>query len=246
LIVAHGQPSAPEGAAAELRAFAGRVGALMPGRAVAAATLAEPGALAAAVAALGPGMLVYPMFMAGGWFTRVHLPQRLAEAGAAGAGMLEPFGCDPAVQDLAGIVVAEALAGEGAGGGVILAAHGSSRSPAPAEVAGAVAALVAQRLGRPVAVGFIEQAPRLEDLAGFGAGSLCLPYFAASGGHVEEDLPRALARAGFGGRILPALGLDPRVPGLVAAATGRLRRYGGRGRNRPPRRFASPAHIPPP
>jgi len=31
-------------------------------------------------------------------------------------------------------------------------------------------------------------------------------------------LPQALAEAGFGGRFLPPLGLDARVPSLIAAA----------------------------
>ena len=42
--------------------------------------------------------------------------------------------------------------------------------------------------------------------------------FAASGGHVTHDIPAALAEAGFEGRVLPPLGLDPRVVALVAAA----------------------------
>jgi hypothetical protein len=35
---------------------------------------------------------------------------------------------------------------------------------------------------------------------------------------VTEDLPRALAQACFGGRILPAIGLDALVPALIAQA----------------------------
>ena len=86
LILAHGQPSDPLPAAAELAAFAAKVAALMPGVAVTSATLAEPGALGRAVAGRASG-LVYPMFMAGGWFTRVQIPAKLAEVGATtGAG----------------------------------------------------------------------------------------------------------------------------------------------------------------
>ena len=69
-----------------------------------------------------------------------------------------------------------------------------------------------------MAVGFIDQAPQLSSLTGFGAEAVCLPFFAAEGGHVTEDLPQALGKAGFQGRILPPVGLDPRVPGIVAAA----------------------------
>ena len=110
LIVAHGQPSDPAPAAAELAAFAARVAVLLPGRRVAAATLAEPGAMAQALSDLGPGGVVFPMFMAGGWFTRVHLPAKLREAGAQGWSVLELLGCLPALHDLAVQVLAEAVA----------------------------------------------------------------------------------------------------------------------------------------
>lgn len=213
LILAHGQPSDPQTAAAALAALAAQVQALLPDWSVAAATLAEPGALARAVAGR-PGGVVFPMFMAGGWFTRVQVPAKLAEVGAEGWTVLEPFGCDPAVHDLCVTLVREAGAGE-----VILAAHGSSRSPAPARIAEHVAERIAAETGARVRPGFIEQAPQLAALTGFGA--VCLPFFAAEGGHVEDDIPGELAKAGFRGRILPPVGLDARVPGIIAAAIAR-------------------------
>lgn len=212
LIIAHGQPSDPRTLAAEVEALADRVAAAA-GRPVAAATLAEPGVLAAAVARLGPQGLVYPLFMAGGWFTRVNLPRRLAEAGGAGWQVLEPMGCDPAIHDLA-----VTLAREAGGQSVVLAAHGSGRSPVPSDIAGHVAGRIAAELGVQAEAAFIDQPPRLADLRGHGPGAVCLPFFAAGGGHVTQDIPAALAEAGFAGRLLPALGLDTRVPGIIAAA----------------------------
>lgn len=212
LIVAHGQPSDPGPAEAALARLAEAVAAVLPGWAVASATLAAPGALRAAVARLGPGFSVFPMFMAGGWFTRVHLPGQLAGLGAQDWQMLEPFGCLEAVQGLAVDLVAESGASE-----AIIAAHGSFKSPVPAAIAGRVAGLVSAR-GLRVAAGFIDQEPRLAGLTGFGRAAVCLPYFAAEGGHVVEDIPAALAEAGFQGQLLPALGLDPRVPGIIAEA----------------------------
>jgi sirohydrochlorin ferrochelatase len=228
LIVAHGQPSAPEPAEAELAALAQAVSAqsAIAGapRAVGSATLAAEGALARALARLGPRGLVFPMFMAGGWFTRVALGQKLHAAGAVlGAQswqVLEPFGCDPATHDLARDIVAHELAGQNmARAGVLIAAHGSFKSSAPSDVARALA----QKLQRDLGIGridaaFIDQSPRLCDAAGFGADALCLPFFAAMGGHVTEDIPQALAQAGFAGRVLPPLGADARVPALIAAA----------------------------
>lgn len=227
LIIAHGQPSDPAPAAADLAALARKVGALVPQRQVASATLAGEGALADALAQLGPRGVVFPMFMAGGWFTRVALGQKLQAAGAAlgadGWQVLEPFGCDPLAHALARDIVAEALTGQDlARSEVLIAAHGSFKSSAPSDVAVALARQLVADLGLARAdAAFIDQTPRLCDAAGFGAGAICLPFFAAMGGHVTDDIPRALDAARFGGRVLPPLGLDPRVPALIAAAVAR-------------------------
>ena len=214
LIVAHGQPSDPGPAARALEGLAERVQQGLPGWQVRAATLAEPGALARAVAG-EPRGLVFPMFMAGGWFTRVQIPAKLAEAGASpgpdGWTVLEPFGCDPAVHDLCVALVRDNGAAD-----VILAAHGSFKSSAPSDIAFHVAQRITAELGAEARAGFIDQEPQLSSLAGFG--HLCLPFFAAEGGHVAEDIPRALTEAGFRGRLLPPVGVDARVPGIIAAA----------------------------
>jgi sirohydrochlorin ferrochelatase len=154
------------------------------------------------------------MFMTGGWFTKVQIPKRLAEAGAVGWTVLEPFGCDAAVHDLC-----VSLAGEAGGTRVILAAHGSFKSPAPSDIAFHVAERIAAEAGVTAEAGFIDQDPQLSSLPG-GAG-VCLPFFAAEGGHVSDDIPAALGQAGFTGRILPPVGLDARVPGIIAAAIAR-------------------------
>jgi sirohydrochlorin ferrochelatase len=210
LIVAHGQPSDPGPAARALVALAQAVAALLPGWTVRAATLAEPGAILRAVEGLAPGV-VFPMFMAGGWFTRVQIPAKLAEAGAVGWTVLEPFGCDEAVHDLCVTLVREAGADE-----VILAAHGSFKSSVPSDIAFHVAERIAVEVGVACAAGFIDQEPQLASLT--GRAGLCLPFFAAEGGHVSDDIPAAMREAGFDGRILPPVGLDARVPGIIAAA----------------------------
>lgn len=223
LIISHGQPSDPAPAEAEIAALAARVQALMPDWHVASATLATEGALAEQVAKAGPQGFAYPLFMADGWFTRDHLPKRLAEARGSGWTVLDPFGIDDAVQRLTIDLAREAAATRGlhaADTSVLLAAHGSFRSPAPARVANAMAARLATETGfARVEAAFIDQSPRIaEAAAGFPAGSLVLPFFAARGGHVVDDLPEALAEAGFDGTLLDPVGLDARVPALIAAA----------------------------
>jgi sirohydrochlorin ferrochelatase len=180
---------------------------------VGAATLAEDGAIARAVAGRSGGV-VFPMFMAGGWFTRVQIPKRVAEAEAVGWTVLEPFGCDPAVHDLCVTLLRETGERE-----AILAAHGSFKASAPSDIAFHVAGRIAAETGAEVAAGFIDQVPQLSSLT--GRAGVCLPFFAAEGGHVSDDIPAALAQAGFTGRILPPVGLDTRVPGIIAAAIAR-------------------------
>ncbi|WP_435259889.1 sirohydrochlorin chelatase [Thioclava sp. FR2] len=217
LIVSHGQPSDPLPAAAEMAAFAEGVASHLPDWQVASVTLAEEGALARALAEMGPGGVVFPMFMAGGWFTKVNLPRKLAEAGGADWRVHEAFGTLEEIQDLAVTIVREAGGAEG--GELLLAAHGSFRSPAPAAVACDVAAKIGAALGLARSeAAFIDQTPQISAATGFGPEAICLPFFAARGGHVVDDLPEALEEAGFKGRVLMPLGLDPRVPGLVAAA----------------------------
>ncbi|MCE6960111.1 cobalamin biosynthesis protein CbiX [Cereibacter sphaeroides] len=217
LIVAHGQPSDPGPAAAEIAALAGKVSAHLPGWHVASATLAEPEALARAIASAAAPGIVYPLFMAGGWFTRSNLPRRLAAAGGAGWRIAEPFGTDPAVADLVVTMAREALA-EAPAPAILLAAHGSFRSPAPSDVARAMADRLSRDLGLPCEAGFIDQEPTISSVARRMPGALCLPFFAARGGHVIDDLPAALEEGGFAGRVLQPVGLDPRAAALMARA----------------------------
>jgi sirohydrochlorin ferrochelatase len=220
LIVSHGQPSDPDLAEHGLRRLARQVADHLPGWDVLSATLAKPGALAAAVAGRAQG-LVYPMFMAGGWFPMTELPRRMDEVGALDWAYLPPFGLDEGVQELARTLALEAAETGGrsvAETAVLVAAHGSSRSSAPAQVAHALARRLKRSGFARVEAYFIDQVPQISTAAGFGADAVCLPFFAAEGGHVTDDLPGALSVAGFAGRLLPPLGLDPRVPGLIATA----------------------------
>ena len=215
LIVAHGQPGDPPPQQRAIDALAARVGALLPDHAVSGATLAFEGALARGIR---DGALVYPMFMAGGWFTRVHLPAKLRAAGATDWRVLEPFGCDPALHDLAVQVVAQALAGR-ALPQVLIAAHGSFKTSVPSDIANHLVQKLKSSLGvNRAEAAFIDQTPQLSQVQGFTPDAICLPFFAAMGQHVTHDIPAALAQAGFKGQVLPPLGQHPQVPELVARA----------------------------
>ena len=216
VIVSHGQPSDPAPAEAELAILAQEVAACLPDWQIGSATLASPDDFTRAVKG-GPG-LIYPLFMSGGWFTATHLPDRLAAAGAANWQILAPFGLDPRVQALTVLLAKEACFGRPSAE-VLLAAHGSFRSPAPSEVAYDMLRQLRLSGIAKAEAGFIDQTPRIAEIAqGFGPAAVCLPFFAAKGGHVIDDLPAALAATNFSGKLLAPVGADPRVPGLIALA----------------------------
>ena len=198
-----------------------------PGWAVRGATLAKRGALAEAVGRLPAGapLFVYPHFMADGWFSTEELPRRLRRAGAAGPVMLPAFGRDPAVHALCRARCDETLTRNGWAPGeaaLLLAAHGHPSDPRAAASARAAADhLAASGLFREVATGFVDEAPYLTDAARLAAPAICLPYFALRAGHVETDLPEALAEAGFPGPTLEPIGTDAQVPALIAATLAR-------------------------
>ncbi|MGB8813961.1 MAG: CbiX/SirB N-terminal domain-containing protein [Paracoccaceae bacterium] len=224
VIVAHGSPADPAPQQAALQALAVRVAMWLPGWRVRGATLAATGALEAALVGLDDP-LIYPFFMAEGWFTRTNLPKRLVAAGAAGLRQLPAFGTDVAMPDLMARVAVEGTLAAGLVPGeatLLIAAHGSQVSRASALMTAAVAADLAARgvFGR-VAVGFVEEAPFLADAArGLGA-AVCLPFFATRAGHVAQDVPEALAEAGFGGSLLAAIGEHADVARMIAGALAR-------------------------
>lgn len=223
LIVGHGQPSAPDAPEAAIAAFAEAVAAHLPGWRVRGATLAAPGALAGAIDALGPAPVVYPLFMADGWFTGTHLPRRLAEAGAPEARRAPPLGLDPGLPALMAAVARARAAAEGwdeRKTAVLLAAHGSPRKRRPRMAAEAAAhAMSARGRFRTVATGFVDERPAIAEAAvALAAPALCLPFFAMRAGHVLEDVPEGLAEAGFPGPLLAPIGTHDAVPGMAARA----------------------------
>ncbi len=225
LIVAHGSPSAPAGPEQVLHDLAAAVEALLPGGwAVRGATLSAPGAVAAGLSDLPETrrLIVYPHFMADGWFSTSELPRRLRATGAGGRDILPAFGLDPAVFRLCRRRAEEAVLAERYAPGaaaLLLAAHGSPTDPRPAAAARAAARFIARSsMFREVRTGFVDQAPFLADAARIDRPAFCLPFFASRAGHVAADLPEALAKADFPGPMLAPIGADAEAPGIIAAA----------------------------
>ncbi|MCL7465506.1 CbiX/SirB N-terminal domain-containing protein [Phaeovulum sp. NW3] len=226
IIVAHGSPSEPEPQEAALRALAADVGARLPGWQIRGATLAADGSLAAALDGFDRP-LIYPFFMAEGWFTGKELPRRLGDLGAK-AVQLPPFGVDPDLPALIARVTLQAAAEAGMAPqdtALILAAHGSKVARRSKDSSYAMAERLAEITPFPrIEVALIEEPPFLADVARDLGRGICLPFFALRAGHVEGDIPEAIAEAGFQGPCLKAIGEHPEVADLIAAA---LRRSAG-------------------
>lgn len=217
VIVSHGQPGDPGPQQQAIEDLAAAVAAHLPGLEVRGATLAMPGALSAAATSRS---LVYPMFMAEGWFTGTELPRRLTEAGAPGAIITRPFGADPGLPEL---IVAKAQEAAYAQGWapedttLLLSAHGSQRSQGSANITRALADLIAPHFAR-VVTGFVEQEPFIAEAARDLGQAVSLPLFALRAEHVQDDLPEALDEARFEGPRLDPIGLAPEVPEMIARA----------------------------
>lgn len=219
LIVAHGAPADPAPQEEVLQALAAATAPHLPaGWRVRGATLAADGALEAALHGL-TDPLIYPFFMAEGFFTGTLLPRRLTEAGATNARQTAPFGVDPALPDLMARVALAAAEGRPEDTKLLVAAHGSKVSRTSADSTHAMVAALRPLTGfNRILAGFVEEAPFLADQArALGAG-ICLPFFALEAGHIVGDIPEALEEAGFQGPILPPIGQHPEVPALIAAA----------------------------
>lgn len=219
LIVAHGQPSEPVRAERALAALAAQVQAHLPQARIGSATLAAPGALKRATEAFDGSFTVYPLFMAAGWFVTDLLRRRL---NGAAASLLPPLGLDAGLVDVALRCVNDEIRARGWAPGeteVFLAAHGSANGREAARSAQRFARAMRQRMPGPVQVGFIEEAPLVQEvIPKLGPRALCLPFFAANGRHVRHDLVQALARFDRSDILMPSLGLQPGVPGLIARA----------------------------
>lgn len=222
VIVAHGAPAEPAPQELVLKALAAATAPHLPqGWRVRGATMAADGALECALAELS-NPLIYPFFMAEGFFTGTLLPRRLAEAGITGAVQTAPFGVDPALPGLMARVALEAALASGitpAESALLVAAHGSKVSRTSADSTHAMVAALGPLTGfGRILAGFVEEAPFLADQARALGRGICLPFFALEAGHVVGDIPEAMAEAGFDGPILPPIGQHPDVPALIAAA----------------------------
>jgi sirohydrochlorin ferrochelatase len=169
-------------------------------------------------------IVVYPLFMAEGYFTSSVLPDRIRRAGyAASSRLLAPLGLD---RGLSALMLADALstardaALDPATSRLLVVGHGSKIGPAPAEAARKVADAIARK-GRfaEVATAFLEESPYLDaQLSGEWAPTVVAGFFFGDGMHAGEDVPAAIRATGARAVYAGPIGHSPRVPALIAAS----------------------------
>lgn len=207
-----------------MAALARRVNRLLQTATVTSATLAKEGSLERACAGCGPGdsIIVYPFFMSSGWFVRRELRRRVLATARCEVKFLTPFGLDGRIPDMCVGGAARALVAAGhrpEEATVVLAAHGSRKGHSAARAARSVAARMRWTgTFEEVRTGFVEEHPLISEAASglTNRPAVCVPLFATTAGHIIHDVPEQLSAAGFDGLLLPPIGEDPGVPGLIA------------------------------
>lgn len=167
-----------------------------------------------------PVVHVVPFFMEDGWFVREGVPAALSGADRALC-FHPPVGIHPDMAVLAAARI-ERACGPSTGLSVVLAGHGSARSPGRRMALHRHAEWLAGtgRFARTCAA-FLEEPPFVADaLAEWRAGSVAvLGFFSGEGGHVRDDLAQILrrerAQRGGAGAALIDLGLIADDPGMV-------------------------------
>lgn len=175
-------------------------------------------------------IIVYPLFVSNGYFTRDRLVQLLDEADNQGRELqvLPPLGLDPG---LPGFVVAFARQALRRCGfapqacAVILLAHGSRRNSASREATERLACELESRAAfREVRVAFLEERPFIGEAAGPISGpAVVVGLFSGEGVHGAWDAPRLTGELGrdniiFAGVVGNAPGIEDVVAQSVTEA----------------------------
>lgn len=226
ILVAHGAPSAPVSQELVMQVVADKVERATDGVRVRGTTLAQRGGLAMTGQGL-KGPLIVPYFMSDGWFVSTNLPRRIEAAGIKGFTVAPPLGLMSELQDLAVAelkLALQALDLPASSTTLVVAAHGSPKDPRPARATQAFAKSVAATCGfSQLNVGFVDEAPSIEEAASVTGPSILLPFFAARAGHVTGDLPEALNAVRYEGHVLDPIGTWDTIPAFLARSIQRMK-----------------------
>lgn len=171
----------------------------------------------AALASAPDRVLIYPFFMADGFFVRTRLAERVrAMAIPVPYTVSQPLGLAPA---LPALMLRQAQAAARQAGlsqdqsDLLIVGHGSQLGPASADATRAAAEQVA-RLGtfRAVSTAFLEEPPSVEEALSLATQPVVVSgFFSEEGLHAGEDVPDAITKSGARAIYAGAIGGDASV-----------------------------------
>ena len=149
-----------------------------------------------------PDIVVYPLFLSDGYFTRVALPRLVEEAKRQDAGrairVLPPLGLEPALVDVIAdeaTAAAHSRANLPAKMSIVLLAHGSKKDQASRLATEWVADHIRQRQTFcDTRIALLEESPSLaEAIEGMSGPIIVVGLFAGEGMHGADDAKRLVA-----------------------------------------------------
>ena len=197
-------------------------------RCVAAGLLkGEPSLEAAVQDALGCGaraVVVYPFFMADGYFVKKVLRERIAAVqGEALVKYIAPLGLDPRLPGMM-LEAARRSAEENlippSSARLLVAGHGSKFGPASAEATRLAADRIAMAdVFERVETAFLEEEPFVAaQLAASAQPTVVSGFFCSGGMHAAEDVPAAISETGANAIYAGPIGASAQIPRLIKTA----------------------------
>lgn len=176
-------------------------------------------------------LLVYPMFMADGYFNKTILPQRLqALSPIETFCILPPLGLDPSLPSFLlsyTLTFAQKHTLDPRTAHLLIVGHGSKLGPASAHSTKAVAESIMQhKMFSSVETAFLEEEEFLEDaLLRKRANTIVLGFFSGDGMHASEDVTEFISSTGSTALYAGSLGSFPQFPAfLLSSITSALRK----------------------
>lgn len=180
---------------------------------------------------LSRDVVVYPLFLSDGYFTRVALPRLVEHAKGRDAtrtiGILPPLGLEPALADVIAdeaVAAARAHANLPAETSIVLLAHGSKRDQASRVAAERLADRIRQRQRFcETRIALLEETPSLADaIEGLSGPIIVVGLFAGEGMHGADDAMRLVAELKRDDvRLIGPLGTFARIEAVIVSAVTR-------------------------
>lgn len=186
----------------------------------------EPSFEDAASALVGEPLVILPLMMARGYFSRQVLPRSLRDSAASRSRQIiyaDPLGLHPELAARLAARVATALEDlELARPFIALVGHGTSRDSESRDSAVATARCIARILDRPCQAYFLDDSPLVEQAVVDAADRdlLVLPFLVGGGQHSGIDLERIGVPQSGRRAVLPPIIEDPLLPQMLSDLIG--------------------------